>query len=75
MGKCGRNSGLYTRLRLNRAFLHDEIVEPALIPGFDLIKNGKRCVRFLNIRIWAFGKGRDTAVKSHEYRSMMKPNL
>jgi homoserine kinase len=39
-----------------------------LIPGFDLIKNGygKRCVRFWNIRIWAFYfrfKGRDTADK------------
>jgi homoserine kinase len=41
MGNVGGLIGLYTRLRLNRAFLHDEIVEPlrsVLIPGFDLIK-------------------------------------
>jgi homoserine kinase len=41
MGNVGGLAGLYTRLRLNRAFLHDEIVEPlrsVLIPGFDLIK-------------------------------------
>jgi homoserine kinase len=29
-GNVGGIAGLYTRLRLNRAFLHDEIVEPAL---------------------------------------------